>query len=73
MTQLVFNQAHHIAFMATGEKKAITLAEVLSDRYNPELYPAQRINPKDGKLIWLLDESAADKLPKKLKAKYCEG
>ena len=73
LTQLVFNQAHKVVFMATGEKKALTLAEVLSDRYNPELLPAQRIDPKDGELIWLVDESVASKLPKKLKAKYCEG
>src|ERR1041385_5580310 len=46
LTQLVFNQARMIAFMATGSKKANTLAEVLSDRYNPELFPAQRIDPK---------------------------
>jgi len=64
LTQLVFNQAHMVAFMAAGEKKAVTLAEVLSDRYNPELYPAQRIDPKDGKLIWLVDEDAASRLPK---------
>ena len=74
MTQLVFNQARMIVFMAMGEKKAITLAEVLSDRYNPELYPAQRIDPKDGELIWLVDESAASKLPRKTKGlKFCEG
>ena len=48
-----------IVFMATGEKKANTLAEVLSDRYNPERYPAQRIDPKEGRLIWLVDESAS--------------
>ena len=62
LTQLVLNQARIVAFMATGEKKAVTLAEVLSDRYNPELYPAQRIEPKDGKLIWLVDEDAAARL-----------
>ena len=73
LTQLVFNQAHMIVFMATGEKKAITLAEVLSDRYNPELYPAQRIDPKNGELIWLVDEDAASKLPRELKLKFCEG
>lgn len=73
LTQLVFNQAHVVAFMATGEKKANTLAEVLSDRYNPALYPAQRIEPKDGNLIWLVDEAAAGKLPGELKTKYCEG
>ena len=74
LTQLVFNQARLIVFMATGEKKATTLAEVLSDRYNPELYPAQRIDPKDGELIWLVDEAAASKLPRKIKGlKICEG
>jgi len=73
MTQLVFNQAQTVVFMATGEKKAVTLAEVLSDRYNPELYPAQRIEPKNGELIWLVDGDAASKLPKELTRKFCEG
>lgn len=73
LTQLVFNQARVVAFMATGDKKAVTLAEVLSDRYNPNLYPAQRIEPKDGKLIWLVDEDAASKLPRELTRKFCEG
>jgi len=74
LTPIVFNNARMVAFMATGEKKAITLAEVLSDRYNPELFPAQRIDPKYGKLIWLVDEAAARKLPRKIKGlKICEG
>src|SRR5215216_4215060 len=73
LTPLVFNNAHMVIFMATGEKKAATLAEVLSDRYNPELYPAQRIDPKDGKLIWLIDEEAASKLSHELIRKFCEG
>lgn len=73
LTPVVFNQARTVAFMATGEKKAITLAEVLSDRYNPELYPAQRISPREGDLIWLVDEDAASKLPKELKVRFCEG
>jgi 6-phosphogluconolactonase len=64
LTPVVFNRARRIIFMASGEKKAQTLAEVLSDRYNPELYPAQRIEPKDGQLIWLVDEAAASKFPK---------
>jgi len=66
LTPIVFNSAHVIAFMATGEKKANVLTEVLSGRYNPELYPAQRIKPKDGRLIWLVDVDAASKLPKDL-------
>ena len=73
LTPLVFNQARVIAFMATGDKKARTLAEVLSDHYKPELYPAQRIELKDGKVIWLVDEDAASKLPMELIRRFCEG
>ena len=73
LTPLVFNDAYMVVFMATGEKKAVTLAEVLSGRYNPELYPAQRIEPKDGKLIWLVDQDVAGKLPNRLTRKFCEG
>jgi 6-phosphogluconolactonase len=64
LTPVVFNSAHVIVFMANGEKKANTLAEVLSDRYNPAQYPAQRIAPNEGRLIWLVDEAAASMLPK---------
>lgn len=73
LTPLVFNSARIVAFLATGEKKAVTLAEVLSGRYNPELFPAQRIEPKDGRLIWLVDEDAASRLPMELVRRFCEG
>ena len=73
LTPLVINQARMVVFMAAGEQKAITLAEVLSGRYNPEHYPAQRIEPKDGHLIWLVDEDAAGKLPWDMKRRFCEG
>jgi 6-phosphogluconolactonase len=73
LTPIVFNSAQMIAFMAAGEKKAQSLAEVLSGRYNPELYPAQRIDPKEGQLIWLVDEAAASRLPTRLLSKFCEG
>jgi 6-phosphogluconolactonase len=65
LTPVVFNDARMIAFMAAGEKKAETLAEVLSDTHtrNPVQYPAQRIEPQGGRLIWLVDENAASKLP----------
>lgn len=62
LTPLVFNTARVIAFMAAGEKKVQTFAEVQSDRYNPERYPAQRIAPRDGRLIWLVDAAAAGRL-----------
>ena len=73
LTPPVINHAHVVAFMVTGEKKAETLVQVLSGRYEPEKYPAQRIEPKNGKLIWLVDEDAASKLPMDLVRKFCEG
>jgi 6-phosphogluconolactonase len=73
LTPVVFNSARKVVFMVTGENKANILAEVLSDRYNPKQYPAQRINPKDGVLIWLVDEEAASKLPKELKKQFYNG
>jgi 6-phosphogluconolactonase len=68
LTPVVFNSARLIAFMAAGKNKSHTLAEVLSDTHvrNPELYPAQRIRPTDGALIWLVDEGAASALPDNL-------
>ena len=73
LTPIVLNSARMVLFMVSGEKKAHTVAEVLSDRYNPELYPAQRIDPKEGKLIWLVDEEAASRLPGSLLRRFCEG
>jgi hypothetical protein len=62
-----------VVFMATGEKKAITLAEVLSGRYNPERYPAQRIDPKDGKLDLAGGRGCGRQLPRELVRRFCEG
>jgi 6-phosphogluconolactonase len=73
LTPIVLNAARLIVFMAAGDKKAQTFAEVLSGRYNPELYPAQRIDPQNGKLTWLVDEAAASRLPRRLLRNFCEG
>ncbi len=73
LTPLVFNTARMVVFMAAGEKKAGTLAKVLSGRYQPEQYPAQRIDPKEGKLLWLVDEDSASRLPMDLVRRFCEG
>ena len=64
LTPLVLNCARTVLFMVTGENKAVTLTRVLSDKYEPEQLPAQRINPKDGQVIWLIDDAAAGKLSK---------
>lgn len=59
LTPAVFNDGRHILFLATGEKKAKALFEVLEGRPNPETWPAQRIVPRDGRVTWLVDRAAA--------------
>ena len=62
LTPLVFNAARRVVFLAVGQSKAETLANILNGEYHPELLPAQRIRPTDGEVIWLVDEAAAGKL-----------
>ncbi|MFZ1041604.1 MAG: 6-phosphogluconolactonase [Anaerolineales bacterium] len=59
LTPLVFNSARRIVFLVSGESKAQTLANVLYGGYHPEQLPAQRIDPTDGELIWMVDKLAA--------------
>jgi 6-phosphogluconolactonase len=57
----VLNRAAEIMFLASGPDKADMLHQVLQVRNTPPL-PSQRIEPTDGKLLWMLDEAAAAKL-----------
>ena len=59
---LAFNSARLIVFLATGAAKAATLKTVLGDAFQPELFPAQRIRPQEGKVIWLVDEAAGSQI-----------
>ncbi len=66
LTPRVFNSSSLVLFMVAGRNKADILAAVLGDRHDRVLYPAQRIDPKGGKVIWLVDEAAAGQLGKEL-------
>ena len=59
LTPLVFNAARHLIFLVTGTKKAAALAAVLIRQDTPEKWPAQRIQPTNGTVTWLVDEPAA--------------
>lgn len=59
LTLPVFNNAAQILFLVNGEEKAQTLKAVLEGNRQLSRYPAQRIQPSDGELIWFLDRSAA--------------
>ena len=60
MTLPVLNNASTVVFLVSGSEKAEILREVLKGE--PDRFPAQRINPTNGALSWLVDENAASKL-----------
>jgi 6-phosphogluconolactonase len=62
LTPLILNAARQLVFMASGTAKATTIREVIRGPFDPIRLPAQRIQPTDGRLVWMLDEAAASQL-----------
>ncbi len=58
MTAPFINQAACVMFQIAGAEKALALKEVLEGARNPELYPAQLIQPTDGDIEWMVDRGA---------------
>ena len=63
LTQPVIIEASDIFFLIEGKDKADPLHRVLQGPYDPETLPSQLIQPKSGKLLYLLDKDAASLLP----------
>lgn len=64
LTAPVLNEALEVVFLIAGDDKAAPLERVLYGEYDVNQTPAQLIQPKNGSLLFLLDEKAAAKLPK---------
>jgi len=62
LTAPAINAAASILFMVAGADKAPALKGVLEGPHEPEQLPAQMIEPKNGKLLWLLDATAGGML-----------
>jgi 6-phosphogluconolactonase len=62
LTVPVINAARRVVFVATGEEKAAVLARILQGPSRGDELPAQLIAPRPGRLTWLLDEAAAERL-----------
>lgn len=62
LTPTAINHAETIIFLVAGKKKANAVADVLGEKINPILYPAQLIKSIRGKTIWYLDQAAATKI-----------
>jgi 6-phosphogluconolactonase len=59
LTPALLNRARKILFLVSGAGKSYTLQRVIYGSYQPDRYPAQLIQPDNGELVWLIDESAA--------------
>ncbi len=62
LTAPAASNAAQIIFMVTGADKAPALKAVLEGPYEPEQLPAQLLQPKNGKLLWLADTAAGSML-----------
>jgi len=53
------NAAAEVLFVATGSDKAEIVGRVLRGDSSGQTYPAQRVRPDSGRLLWIIDEAAA--------------
>jgi 6-phosphogluconolactonase len=68
MTAPVANNAALVVFMVTRADKAPALKAILEGPYEPEQLPSQLFQPKNGKLLWLVDTAAAGMLSAGIRA-----
>jgi 6-phosphogluconolactonase len=66
LTSRAINSARLILFLVSGASKAEALAAVLEGPYQPDLYPAQLVQPDSGKLVWLIDHEAGKDLTSRM-------
>ncbi len=59
LTVPVVNKSARIAFLVSGGDKAASLYNVLYREHDPDLYPAQIIQPYSDELYWFVDAAAA--------------
>ncbi|HWY59384.1 MAG TPA: 6-phosphogluconolactonase, partial [Terriglobales bacterium] len=70
LTPPVLNNAARVLFMVHGAEKAPALKAVLEGPYEPDQLPAQIIKPIAGKVLWLVDPSAAAMLAPRAKRAF---
>jgi 6-phosphogluconolactonase len=64
-TAPLINNARCVMELIGGDDKALALKGVLEGPYEPDQLPVQLVHPRDGRMLWLLDEKSASQLSKK--------
>lgn len=62
LTYPVLNNAREVCVLVSGVEKAATLQAVLEAPPDPDRFPIQGIQPREGALRWIVDEAAASRL-----------
>ena len=62
LTTRIVNMSARVAFLVAGADKASPLFQVLYGEHDPDLYPAQLIQPYAAAPYWFIDEAAASDL-----------
>src|SRR5690554_1674658 len=66
VTSKIINASRHVVFLVTGENKAEKIKEIFEHPAEArKKYPAARVQPGSGNLIWFMDQQAAGKLSNK--------
>jgi 6-phosphogluconolactonase len=58
LTPLALNSARNVIFMVSGKDKTNAVRGTLYGPIDHEKWPAQRIHPVEGEILWLLDAQA---------------
>jgi len=61
-TGRLINNSSKIYYIVTGKGKASIVAEIIGGKSGSVLYPASRVMPASGHLVWMLDTAAASLL-----------
>lgn len=59
MTLPMLNRARNVLFLVSGEGKAAIINEIFMKWDRRFQYPAELVQPADGRLLWMLDRAAA--------------
>ncbi len=61
-TGKIINNSKTVSFLATGKNKSEKVHQILEKKSKWKFYPTSLVEPKNGELIWLLDNLAAEQL-----------
>ncbi len=62
LTYPILNAARRVIFLVSGPEKAIPAAAIIRKQRSGREFPAGRVRPRRGSLLWLLDEEAGKEL-----------